>query len=121
MLKQILMTTAVVAIAAVSVQPASAKSRAIVVDELLVKKGQTGIPTPPSGVKPVGKPTANFIVAPNGGIPTPPPTGGAGKTGGTPPKASTTRKIFPETFTKGGKSGRKNGGTPRAFKGKRAQ
>jgi len=84
MLKQILMTTAVVAIAAVSVQPASAKSRAIVVDELPVKKGKTGISNPPSGVKPVGTPTANFIIAPKGGIPTPPPTG-AGKTGGKVP------------------------------------
>jgi hypothetical protein len=47
--------------------------------------------------------------------------GGAGKTGGTPPKASTSRKVFPESFSKGGRSGGKNGGTPRAFKGKRAQ
>lgn len=97
MLKQILVTTAVLAIAAVSVQSASAKTRQIVVepgasDDLLLKKGKkpnflivktgSGISTPQNGANPGGPAVANFIVAPNGGIPTPPvPNGGPAKTG----------------------------------------
>jgi len=119
MLKQILVTTAVVAIAAVSIQPASAKSRAIVVDgagsDLLLKKGKTqnlfilkngqGIPTPPSGGKPLGTPTANFIVAPNGGIPTPPPNG-AGKVGGKLPALLVAQGSGISTPSGGGNPGK---------------
>ena len=78
MLKQILVTTAVVAIAAVSVQSANARTRQIIVDPLagndlllLNKKGKQ-----PTGAAPVN----NFIVAPSGGLPTPPPKGVGGKT-----------------------------------------
>jgi hypothetical protein len=78
MLKQILVTTAIVAIAAVSAESASAKTRQILVDPvagndllLLNKKGKK-----PTGAAPVN----NFIVAPGGGTPTPPPKGVGGKT-----------------------------------------
>jgi hypothetical protein len=100
MLKQILLTTAVIAMAAASVQSANAKTRQILIDpagsnDLLLKKGKTqnflivkngqGIPTPQAGVgsaNPNGAPSANFIVAPTGGIPTPPVSaGGPSKTG----------------------------------------
>jgi hypothetical protein len=104
MLKQILATTAVLAIVAVSVQSANAANgqfRQIVVepaggsaDDLLLKKNKKvnqlfilktgqGIPTPPVGAvagKTGGKPVANFIVAPGNGIPS--GNGGIGKPAG---------------------------------------
>ena len=126
MLKQILVTTAVVAIAALSVQSASAKTRGIVVEQggndLLLKKGKKqnlfilktgqGIPTPPSGGvsgKNGGTPVANFIVAPNGGIPTPPPSGGVGKTGGKLPALVVAQGSGIAT-PNGGGAGNGNGG-----------
>src|SRR5258708_6984745 len=96
MLKQILATTTVIAIAIVSVQSANAASgklRQLVVepagasaDPLLLKKKRLqlllaqpsqGIPTPAAGGSD-GKKVATFIVAPNGGIPTPAGNDGGG-------------------------------------------
>jgi hypothetical protein len=108
MLKQILATTAVLAIVAVSVQTANAANgqfRQLVVepagasaDDALLKKNKKfkplfilkngqGIPTPPVGAvagKTGGKPVANFIVAPGNGIPTPNGKAGIGSPGGKP-------------------------------------
>jgi hypothetical protein len=102
MLKQILATSALIAITAVSIQSANAatgKFRQLVVEpagtpaDLLLKNKKTdlfilktgqGIPTPPSGVgsgKTGGK-VANFIVAPSNGIPTPTGNAGTGNPGG---------------------------------------
>jgi len=102
MLKQILATSALIAITAVSIQSANAatgKFRQLVVEpagtpaDLLLKNKKTdlfilktgqGIPTPPSGVgsgKTGGK-VANFIVAPGNGIPTPTGNAGTGNPGG---------------------------------------
>jgi len=107
-LKQILATSACIAILTVSVQSASAagtKFRQLIVEPagtpssdlllknkkfepLVVKTGQ-GISTPAGGAlggKTGGSPGANFIVAQGGGIPTPAGSGGAnnGKIGGPP-------------------------------------
>jgi hypothetical protein len=95
MLKQILATTAVVALAAMSVQSASAAARQIpgapANDLLITKNGKPfipnnkaiaqppGIPTPPSegGGKPAGNPP-ELVVPPGGGI----PAGVSGPVGG---------------------------------------
>lgn len=107
MLKHILATTAVLAVAAVSVQSANAANgqfRQLVVqpisassDDALLKKNKkvkplfllkaapsSGIATPPLGgaSKTGGSPVANFIVAPGKGAPT--GNAGAGNPGGNP-------------------------------------
>src|SRR5437016_3198065 len=97
MLKQILATTTVIAIAIVSVQSANAASgklRQLVVEpagasadpllkkkklQLLVAQPSQGIPTPTAGAGGSdGKKIATFVVAPNGGIPTPAGNDGVG-------------------------------------------
>jgi hypothetical protein len=103
MLKQILATSALIAITAVSIQSANAatgKFRQLVVEpagtpaDLLLKKTKTatpfilktgqGILTPPGGEDPskTGGKVANFIVAPGNGIPTPTGNAGTGNPGG---------------------------------------
>jgi hypothetical protein len=102
MLKQILATSALIAITAVSIQSANAatgKFRQLVVEpagtpsDLLLKKNKKtnfilktgqGIPTPPSGADPgkTGGKVANFIVAPGNGIPTRTGNAGTGNPGG---------------------------------------